>query len=287
MSQMAAATQYEPVGPAETYPQVDRRAGLTVKEFHSEYLIPGKPVVITDAAETWPARSRWTFDFFREHCGEMPVTVYRYDSETEFTPDNVEQVTMAEYVEGVSTKNWSDYPYYLRDNWKLILAYPELRQDYTEPPYFYDWFRFMPNALRLQYPRIFVGPQGAVTPLHEDIWGTHAWLTQLQGRKRWILFPKSQRDLLYNFDVRLENPDLERYPKFAETTPVEAVIGPGETIFAPGHWAHWVESLDATISITSNYMGPGCFKECISESVGGFVRQQFNQRFRKRSRAIA
>ncbi len=31
------------------YPQIDRRSGLSLKEFYREYRDPGKPVVLTDA----------------------------------------------------------------------------------------------------------------------------------------------------------------------------------------------------------------------------------------------
>jgi hypothetical protein len=34
----------------------------------------------------------------------------------------------------------------------------------------------------------------------------------------------------------------------------------------PGGWAHEVISLDATLSLTHNYMGPGCFKPSLINS---------------------
>ena len=125
----------------------------------------------------------------------------------------------------------------------------------------------MPAFLRLIYPRIFIGPKGALTPLHHDIWETHAWLAQLVGRKRWILFPREQRELLYSYKVRLDCPDFEQFPLLRNAKPVECTIGPGDTIFVPSGWAHQVTSLDATISITHNFMGPGCLWSSISHSI--------------------
>jgi hypothetical protein len=56
-----------------------------------------------------------------------------------------------------------------------------------------------------------------------------------------------------------DRPDYERFPLFRQVKGFECTIGPGETIFVPGGWAHWVQSLDASISLSSNYMGPGAF----------------------------
>ena len=123
--------------------------------------------------------------------------------------------------------------------------------------------------MKLVYPRIFIGPRGAITPLHMDIWETHAWLAQLVGRKRWLLFPPDQRPLLYDYQVQPCQADLEKFPLFRKASPLECTIGPGDVIFVPSGWAHEVISLDATISITHNYLGPGCFRpgltRCIKE----------------------
>ncbi|CAN0160260.1 unnamed protein product, partial [Hapterophycus canaliculatus] len=39
---------------------VDRRAGLSPEEFRRLYEEPNKPVVLTDAAASWPAIKKWT-----------------------------------------------------------------------------------------------------------------------------------------------------------------------------------------------------------------------------------
>ncbi len=241
-----------------SYPEVDRRAGLSLKEFNREYRAAGKPVVITDAIEDWRARSAWTFEFFSSRYGSDSVQAYRYQGE-KYHQKDATHMRLAEYIAGVSSQDWSSFPYYIRDNWALLLAHPELAADYRYPQYFYDWFSLLPSFMRLRYPRIFIGPKGAVTPLHLDIWGTHAWLSQLVGRKRWILFPADQQPLLYNCKVDLEKPDLKRFPLYKDARPLECTIGPGETVFVPGGWAHWVVSLDPTISLSANYMGPGAF----------------------------
>jgi hypothetical protein len=96
-------------------------------------------------------------------------------------------------------------------------------------------------------------------------------LSQLLGRKRWLLFPPEQNRFLYNYQVDPNCPDLERFPLYRQALPVECVIGPGDTVFVPSGWAHWVESLDASISLSSNYMGPGCFGPAFSNAAKELV----------------
>ncbi len=49
--------------------QIDKREGLSRKEFLHEYVLKNRPVVLKDGAKGWPALSKWTPEFFREHYG--------------------------------------------------------------------------------------------------------------------------------------------------------------------------------------------------------------------------
>jgi len=50
--------------------EIERRRGLSYAQFEREYLLPRKPVIITDALDECPARRKWTPDYFRERFGE-------------------------------------------------------------------------------------------------------------------------------------------------------------------------------------------------------------------------
>ena len=55
-----------------------RKRGLDAAEFVREHLDDGgMPVVVGDALDAWPARTRWTFEFFREHYGDDKVIANR------------------------------------------------------------------------------------------------------------------------------------------------------------------------------------------------------------------
>ncbi|BDA42635.1 probable bifunctional peptidase and arginyl-hydroxylase JMJD5 [Coccomyxa sp. Obi] len=115
-----------------------------------------------------------------------------------------------------------------------------------------------------QVARMWLSPQGAVSPLHYD--GHTSFLTQIRGRKRLLLFPPSDLDRLQPYPswhilrrrCRLDpaKPDLKRFPYFhQQLTAMEAILEPGDTLFFPPRWAHYTESLDLSVSITYRF-GP-------------------------------
>src|SRR5262249_2323947 len=130
------------------FPEVDRRAALSLREFKNEYLHPGRPVVITDAIESWSARSTWSLDHFQTRYGKTSVTVYRLGGER-YDPSGTESMTLSDFIEVVKNNSFESYPCYVRDDWQLFKIHSELMQDYSVPKYFFDWFAFLPGFMRL------------------------------------------------------------------------------------------------------------------------------------------
>ena len=179
----------------------------------------------------------------------------------------------------------------------------------VEPPlpHFEDYFMLLQKGQQPPFHWLFLGPAGAVTPLHVDVWHTDAWLCNFQGRKRFLLFHPGQRRHLEDDAgfVDLLNPDEARFPKerLARATPVEVVLGPGaplcpsrrlprspsrlprssahrvallpagETIYIPRLWPHYVESLEDTVSLTVNFL-PKCNRTRVLEKVVAYARRR-------------
>lgn len=112
-------------------------------------------------------------------------------------------------------------------------------------------------------PRLWIG-NAATVQTHHDLNDNIA--CAVAGRRRFILFPPEQTRNLYigPFErtpagalvsiVRLDAPDLERHPRFAEAWAAAQVadLAPGDALFIPYMWWHHVQSLDA-FSILANY----------------------------------
>src|SRR5215469_13798893 len=92
------------------FPQADRRSGLSLREFRKEYLYPGKPVVITDAVESWPARTRWTLDYFKSRFAATRFTVYRLGGER-YDASRTELMSLATFIDRIERNSFDTYPY--------------------------------------------------------------------------------------------------------------------------------------------------------------------------------
>src|SRR4029077_15514109 len=80
---------------------------------------------------------------------------------------------------------------------------------------------------------------------------------QVLGRKRWVLLPPSSLRLLYpvgawQSPINPFDPDLEKYPRFADARALACEQGPGEVVFVPKFWWHCVETLESSINLTTS-----------------------------------
>jgi hypothetical protein len=112
-------------------------------------------------------------------------------------------------------------------------------------------------------PRIWIGNQLRVQT-HYDLYSNVACVAA--GRRRFTLFPPDQLANLYPGPldktiagppvsmVNLENPDLERYPRFAEAldNAQTAELEAGDGIYIPYFWWHHVRSLEP-FNVLINY----------------------------------
>ncbi|MEW6282331.1 MAG: cupin-like domain-containing protein [Candidatus Eremiobacterota bacterium] len=227
---------------------VERRTDLSAQEFTRDYALPNRPVVLEGLARDWPASTRWTPEFFAERYGHLRVTVSRAARSTELPV----RMSMAEYVRTMRTTT-DPRPWYLT-SWDFTVECPELRQDFRLPDYFSDdLLAELPRSIRPRLLWIFMGPPGSGFRMHVDVGMTSAWNAQLSGRKDWILLAPDEGDRVYNGKVDGFQPDLGRFPRYAQARPYTATLEPGDVIFTPSGWWHQTRILETSVSVTGNY----------------------------------
>ena len=189
------------------------------------------------------------------------------------------EYTMAEFIDRVLTSTDENPAPYFR-NKILSDLFPSLMQDIEPlPEYcFPDWLpeRYMVKYVgrvlnRAAAIELYVGGQGGAFPvLHYDGAGTHAFLMQIYGRKKFIIFPPSRGSCLYpspekqNFSqINIDKPDLNRFPLYAEAVPTTFVLEPGEILFVPSHWWHTTKMLTPSITISVNTVNQSNWQELI------------------------
>lgn len=286
----AREVSLDPVRPGSRFEELASHQGELERivapdpaEFRRRFRRPRRPVVLTDATARWPARERWSFEFFRREYGRVDVRVG-----TLF--DKQETLPLGKYLDGMAgerelPRSRSGLPLYL-EGWYFLRGERELADDYFVPACMGpDWFaRFFRKRLYSWSGEILIGPAGAFTKLHVDSHGTPGWLAQLVGRKRWVLAPPE--DLAHAFRGRkeraggypgLEHESLLRDERTRDVRYWTATIGPGDLIYVPGNWYHQVTILEDSISLTHNFFNSVEAPRVLYELAHTFVRSRLSR----------
>ncbi|RZC87778.1 hypothetical protein C5167_028230 [Papaver somniferum] len=243
---------------------IERKKNLSLEEFQNEYDVK-KPVLLTELAETWPARSSWTMDKLVKTYGDTAFKISQRSSK---------KVTMKfkDYVSYMNVQHDED-PLYIFDD-KFGEVAPGLLNDYSVPHLFQeDLFDVLDGDQRPPYRWLIIGPERSGASWHVDPGLTSAWNTLLCGRKRWALYPPGRVPLGVTVheneddgDINIETPTslqwwLDFYPLLADhDKPIECTQLPGETIFVPSGWWHCVLNLEATVAVTQNFVNSKNFE---------------------------
>lgn len=232
-----------------------------------------QPTVFMNMTRGWPAL-RWTAEHL-SGCLRDKVIRFRLGRKEE-TKNTPLFETQCSYVEAklVHFLNWTqtqsradvgpffEYPYseyWAYADYKYIAM---LFQD--QPSMFEDvkWSEFGFEGRDGKESTLWIGTEGANTPCHLDSYGCNLVL-QVQGRKRWYLFPPEDTANLYPTRIPYEessvfsqvnvlHPDLRRFPAFQRASAHVVTLQPGQVLYVPRHWWHYVESVDPiTVSINS------------------------------------
>lgn len=213
--------------------------GLTAEEFLQKHMKTRTPVILEDFVDSdSPALHKWNYDYFKKIAGDTKVHVYGGEIESldRVASKPIGESTFAEYLDLISNKP-TDHRLFL---FNLLNIKPELRKDIH--------YRNVTKGKVLEWlPFMFFGGEGSITRNHVDIDMSHVFITQFQGVKRIWLFPWEQNELLYklpyNFHsiANVKDVDYEKYPALKYVIGYEAVIQPGETLYIPSGWWHYIQ----------------------------------------------
>ncbi|KAM9347011.1 HSPB1-associated protein 1 homolog [Symphorus nematophorus] len=231
-----------------------------------------QPAVFMNMTCGWPVL-HWTAEHLSGCLGDKLVR-FRLGRKEETNTPLFE--TQCSYVEaklahflswtreeaGTDVGPFFEYPkseYWAYADYKYIAI---LFQD--QPSMFEDvkWSEFGFEGRNGRESTLWIGTEGANTPCHLDSYGCNLVL-QVQGRKRWHLFPPEDTVNLYPTRIPYEessvfsqvdvlHPDLKRFPVFQGARAHVVTLQPGQVLYVPRHWWHYVESVDPiTVSVNS------------------------------------
>jgi jumonji domain-containing protein 7 len=248
-----SSTQARPAAQGE----IERIARPTVEEFQSEIAPAGRPVIITGVVDEWPARQRWTLDFFKSLVGDAEAEMRSSDKEAElfFGEFTSKTVKLADYFDDIKRggpPNGSR-PYLGNISFNSEAASPFLnflRRDFSFPRYF-------PDQRQLD-ERIWIAAAGQMSTLHNDNY--HNFNAQVSGVKKFILY-RPEDDLYLYTEKHNEGcwvsrvdafaPDVERYPLVNRAQPLACTLVAGEILYVPLFWWHQVYAETAAINLNA------------------------------------
>ncbi len=231
---------------------IPRREKLSGADFLQDHYRTNRPVVITGMLEHFPARSKWTLDYFAEKFSERMVEVqFGRDADPQYELNSIahkRQVPFGEYVEMVRNCGSSNDFYMTANNdSKNRESLKELWDDVGTLPEYLD-----NDPARRGF--FWFGPKGTITPFHHDL--TNNFMAQIMGRKHVKLIAPCELAKVYNHrhcftDIDAKAVDLSRFPAMADVKIHDVVLAPGEILFLPVGWWHHVEALDISVTLAA------------------------------------
>ena len=227
---------------------------LNEEEFYRKYYKPQIPVLIKGFSKHYPAGKKWTLDFMKKTCGDIDVDIFDnnaadHTSSAFTTPDL--KMKFSDYVDIISQDKPSPLRIFL---FNMFKRKQELRKDFPCP----DFFKGILG--RMGY--MFFGSKDTKVRIHQDIDMSSVLLTQFYGRKKVILISPKYSDLLYRLPfntyslIDLDNPDYQKYPGLQYVEATEYIMEPGDALFMPSGWWHYITYLDGGFAVSYRKMAP-------------------------------
>jgi hypothetical protein len=232
--------------------EVPRRARLSGAVFLDEHYRRNQPVIITGMLDDCAARGKWSYDHLIAQLGDKEVEVQfgrNADPDYEMNSRMLRRrMPFGEYVALVRDSGATNDFYMTANNdghnrqalGDLMADLPPLTEYLRDGGGGFFWF----------------GPAGTITPFHHDL--TNNFMLQIAGRKRVRLIAPCDTPKVYNqrhcfTPVDGRDIDLRRFPLMAGVPVIDCVLEPGEILFLPVGWWHFVEALDVTITVSTTH----------------------------------
>nr|WP_315251777.1 cupin-like domain-containing protein [uncultured Flavobacterium sp.] len=228
---------------------VDTVDSITREDFKKNYLDKRKPLIIKGLTNDWPAREKWSTEYFKEIAGDIEVKLVDNSKADPTKPINASIASMkfGEYLDLIKREPTELRIFFFN----LFKHRPELVNDVKVP-------KDLMGGFIESMPAMFFGGSKAITFLHYDIDLPHLFHTHFGGRKHIILFDNKWKKRLYcvpNTTYALEdydvaNPDFEKFPALKGVEGYEVFLEHGDTLFMPTGMWHWMRYIDGSFSLT-------------------------------------
>lgn len=209
------------------------------------------PCIFSSGIEHWPAFSKWSPQFFQKKFTNLKVVV-NYNLPENGCPYLHQE---AQYLKNMSLEEFIDF---MTQNDRCYIAQQDI-QKFCGLDLDYNFLDIIPKSQQNKeiFTNLWIG-KNTRSGLHFDY--TDNFLVQIYGIKKVFLVAPEENRYLYplseNFTKTQMNPlepDFIRFPKFKKATVFEGEIAPGEVLFIPKGWFHYIYAPNESISLNCWY----------------------------------
>lgn len=221
--------------------------------FREKYFRKQKPVIIKGLLKDTIAENKWNLDYMKQKLGHVQVDVYdnKYAKTTAYTKGDLE-MRFSDFIDEIKENVPVTKRLFLFNGFKHC---KELNKEFPCPHLF-------KGALdKLGY--MFFGGKDTEVRMHFDIDMSNVLHTQFEGKKRFLLFSQENNALLYKTPLNtysiadFKSPDYEKYPGLKYAQGYDITLNPGESLFMPSGYWHYIVYQEGGFAVTYRKMAFG------------------------------
>lgn len=255
--------------------EIPRVRNIGPEEFRKKFVYPGIPVIFEKGCADWKCTGKWNFQYLESTYSE---TDFNLSYQRGFVPEDEvpegdyhdkvhERIKVKDLVESIK----SDGKKYMRFC-PIMEDKPELIQDMN-----ISWLKKMRVSLLGCSYQSFIGAKNRMTPIHDGM--TAFFFILPCGQKKWTLYPTAYKPIIspevssygHNYsNVKIKDPDLEKYPGMNLIDRYEGILNEGDILYVPAWMWHEVENFSDTWGVS--YRFPH-ISQSITQSFAFFIKR--------------
>jgi len=234
--------------------QVPRHHCPSGQVFFDDYYRRNLPVIITGMLGDCAALTKWNIAYFQQHFGDREVEVqFGREADPQYEQNSISHKRVMRF---------GDYAALVQNSGRTNDFYMTANNDTRNREALRELWQDVPALTPYLTPApagtgfFWFGPAGTVTPFHHDL--TNNFMAQIVGRKRVRLIAPCEVNRVANVrhcfsQVDGRRIDLQQFPAMAGVPVLDVELAPGEILFLPVGWWHFVEALDMTVTISATH----------------------------------
>ena len=275
-----------------TFSKIDVVNKISKDDFLNIYKKNEQPVVMKNLTEGWPARDKWSLEYFEGLAGDLEVKLYDSKPSTDSKLQHAAETVMPlrEYFKRLRAGEKDLRMFFFQ----ILKEVPSLKDDFKFPDIGLKFFE--------KLPVMFLAGKGAKVQMHYDIDNADIVLCHFGAKKKIMMFSPEQTKYIYHvpfsysalFDVDFENPDYEKYPALHKLQGYEFELNHGEALYIPPGWWHYItyEDISYSVALRAFPRTPKNLLKMINNIVGirtveGVMRKLFGQKWNDRNAKMA